>query len=139
MESRDGATMLVGCFHAGVFTEEGTGPVPEDAANHTYTERLCNIEFKVKDTRDLIKKLKTSRAPGPDQITARILQELAWFIAPALTILFRKSMAEGVVPGEWKRANVTPIFKKGSKSDPGNYTSQARAQQADSLTVSQAT
>lgn len=24
---------------------------------------------------------------------------------------------------DWKEANVTPIFKKGSKSEPGNYSS----------------
>jgi hypothetical protein len=30
-------------------------------------------------------------------------------------------MAEGVVPQDWRTANVTPIFKKGSKYDPGNY------------------
>ena len=39
-----------------------------------------------------------------------------------LLILFRKSLEEGVVPEEWKRANVTPIYKKGTKSDPGNYS-----------------
>jgi hypothetical protein len=26
-----------------------------------------------------------------------------------------------VIPRDWKEANVTPIFKKGSKSSPGNY------------------
>ena len=36
-------------------------------------------------------------------------------------IIFRKSVAEGVVPQEWKRANITPLFKKGSRSDPSNY------------------
>ena len=30
-------------------------------------------------------------------------------------------MNEGKVPQEWKWANVTPIFKKGSKLSPGNY------------------
>jgi hypothetical protein len=35
--------------------------------------------------------------------------------------LFRKSLAEGSVPADWRKANVTPIFKKGSKSDLGNY------------------
>ena len=28
---------------------------------------------------------------------------------------------EGSVPPDWKLANVTPIFKKGSKGDPSNY------------------
>ena len=36
-------------------------------------------------------------------------------------VIYNKSIAEGVVPQEWKRANVTPLFKKGSQSEPGNY------------------
>ena len=38
-----------------------------------------------------------------------------------LTSIFIKFLQEGVVPADWKLANVTPIFKKGSKSVPGNY------------------
>jgi hypothetical protein len=30
-------------------------------------------------------------------------------------------MDERVVPEDWRRANVTPIFKKGVKSAAGNY------------------
>ena len=30
-----------------------------------------------------------------------------------MTVLFKKSLAEGVVPEDWKRTNVSPIYKKG--------------------------
>ena len=36
-------------------------------------------------------------------------------------MLYRKSVAEGQVPEEWRQANVVPIFKKGSKMAAGNY------------------
>ena len=42
-------------------------------------------------------------------------------VSAPLAIIFDKSMDEGVVPQQWRDANVTPIYKKGSKYDPGNY------------------
>ena len=35
--------------------------------------------------------------------------------------MFRKSLSTGIVPNEWKIANVSAIFKKGNKSEPGNF------------------
>ena len=37
------------------------------------------------------------------------------------TIIFEKSWLSGEVPGDWKKVSITPIYKKGSKEDPGNY------------------
>ena len=65
--------------------------------------------------------MKTAGSPGPDAITAKMLQEVAWEVSPALTILFRKSFSSSIVPHDWRCANITPIFKKGRKSDPSNY------------------
>jgi len=42
------------------------------------------------------------------------LKEVADEIAEPLTEIFNKSVSEGVVPQDWKIANVTPIFKKGT-------------------------
>ncbi|CAJ0967921.1 unnamed protein product [Ranitomeya imitator] len=36
-------------------------------------------------------------------------------------LLRHDSIATGSVPQDWRIANVVPIFKKGSKSEPGNY------------------
>ena len=74
---------------------------------------------------ELIKKkisgLRKGSAPGPDGITPTLLQETCDVIAEPLAIIFAKSLAEGVVPEDWRCANVTPIYKKGPKSSVGNY------------------
>ena len=38
-----------------------------------------------------------------------------------MTILFNKSLSSGIVPQDWRTANVCPIFKKGAKNCPENY------------------
>ena len=38
-----------------------------------------------------------------------------------MAIVFSRCLEEQTVPADWKNANVTPIFKKGSKCSPGNY------------------
>jgi hypothetical protein len=54
-------------------------------------------------------------------VLARLLKELATELAPIYTLLFQASLDQGIIPDEWKTANVVPIFKKGDKSKPENY------------------
>ena len=69
----------------------------------------------------LLSKMNPHKAPGPDGISARILKECSRELAPLLTVLFNKSLSEGVVPDDWKEANVTAIFKKGDRGVASNY------------------
>ena len=69
----------------------------------------------------LLTSLKISKSPGPDGINPKILKESARELAYPFKLLFDVSMKSGKIPSKWKIAEVRPIFKKGSKTTPGNY------------------
>ncbi|KAK4827999.1 hypothetical protein QYF61_022776 [Mycteria americana] len=70
---------------------------------------------------DLLHHLDTHKSMGPDEIHPRVLKELADVLTKPLSIIYQQSWLTGEVPADWRLANVTPIFKKGRKEDPGNY------------------
>jgi len=107
-------------FFSGVFTREDTTAIPEPARMEVASE-LSEIQVTVKKVQDKIKKLRKGAAAGPDKIGVTVLQELVNVVSSPLATVMRKSLEEGKVPSDWRSANVTPIFKKGSKFCPGNY------------------
>jgi hypothetical protein len=61
------------------------------------------------------------KSEGLDKIPNKLLKIAATVIAPSLTGIFAASIRTGIFPYEWKASRVMPIFKSGTKSDPGNY------------------
>jgi len=105
-------------FFSSVFTrEEGEVPAAEDRGAGS-RENINITSWKV---RKKIRKLRQTSAAGPDEIGPRLLQELENEVVEGLTLIYKRSLNSGTVPTDWKSANVTPIFKKGSRTDPGNY------------------
>ncbi|KAJ7422535.1 hypothetical protein BTVI_13710 [Pitangus sulphuratus] len=70
---------------------------------------------------DLLSHLDPHKSMGSDGIHPRIMRELKEEITKLLSIIYQQSWLSGVVPGDWKLANVMPIYKKGQKEDHGNY------------------
>ena len=115
-----GMAEILNDFFASVFTDESSGAVPQMASLLSEScISLVNIEESM--VCDKIKKLKPSCAPGPDKISAQLLQLADKEISRPLAIIFRRSLAEGKVPDDWRSANITPINKKVVKDNAGNY------------------
>ena len=112
-------------FFASVFTKDnGNTHNAKDDSSKASKSGGITIDF-VHITADMVKKkfeeLNPNKAQGPDGIPSRVLKELRNELAEPFSILFSKSVSNGKIPTEWKTAVVTPIFKKGTRTDPGNY------------------
>ena len=67
-----------------------------------------------------INNMKVNKTLGLDKISPRLLKETKNKSVKSFSIISNKSLTLGKVPREWKLANITPIYKKGIKSHPGN-------------------
>ena len=103
-------------YFSTVFTLEDTNALPATEQlieeGKTCLEQLMvtpgMIEAKIKG-------LKDNKSPGADGISQLLLKEMVDDISVPLAIAFNLSIQDGIVPREWKNANIIPIFKKGSR------------------------
>jgi len=70
---------------------------------------------------DHLRNLKVHKSMVRDEVPLRVLRELADEVAKLLSIVFEKTWQFSEVLTDWKRGNITPVFKKGKKEDLGNY------------------
>ncbi|KFQ35631.1 hypothetical protein N331_04589, partial [Merops nubicus] len=68
-----------------------------------------------------LRNLNIHESMGPNEMHLRVLKEPANGVTKPLLIVSEKSWQSGEVPGDWKKGNITPIFKKGKNEDPGKY------------------
>ena len=69
----------------------------------------------------LMGNLSIRKATGLDGLSARFLKDGESVISSPLSHIINLSLRLGCVPDEMKTARVIPLYKKKSKTDPGNY------------------
>ena len=112
-------TNIIGEYFEEVFIKESAGEMPEmenQCTNIIGEIQICRLALQ-----KILEKLNVNKSCGPDNIHPFLLQRTARTISLPLKIIFEKSLREGECPDDWRTANVTPIHKKGDRTDPSNY------------------
>lgn len=91
------------------------------AVDNNIETLLSSIHIDPQDVLDVLKNLNVSKSSGPDSISPKLLREGANELALPLCTLFNLSLQNSHYPSDWKKANVTPVFKKSNPSLPNNY------------------
>jgi len=110
-------------YFTSVFTREDTTNIPrgEQVWKGRDKEALCDVIIDHTVVEDRLNKLRADKSTGADGLSPRLLKEIKSEIIQPVLYIWRKSISEGDIPQDWKLANVCPIFKKGSRSEAGNY------------------
>ena len=97
-------------------------PMPSITPPESPVPLLAEVRVTESEVLKILNGLDINKSSGPDKIPAKLLKMCAIIIAHPLSKLFNKSLQSGYFPSSWKKACVTPIFKrKGSSSNPTNY------------------
>jgi len=108
-------------FFRSIFTIEDISTVPDFPTKvDTLLNDIYFTEFDIYIC-SVLKSLNPNKTPGPDNMHPRLLKNCAQSLARPLFLSFFQSMDSVKLPKEWKMANVTPTFKKGSKTSANNY------------------
>lgn len=101
---------------AGHYVLDVLAPPFCDSDDHIH--KICVNEIQVLN---VLKGLDSSGGPGSDGIAPFFIRECCLELCTPLTILFNRSLSDGILPHIWKEAHIIPIFKKGLKTKVENY------------------
>jgi hypothetical protein len=82
---------------------------------------IQNLEYIVLNEKEVEDVLKIINPSDPDLINPRLLKEASSILKNSLCKLFNMSLQQPIFPSQWKRANVSPVFKNNKPNEVKNY------------------
>ena len=101
-----------------VFTRES---IFEQPSENEGGYELEEIKIQKREIIKLMEELDEEKAMGPDEVSGSILKECKEELIDPIYDIIGCSLRSGMVPREWKRAEVVPIYKSGKREEPLNY------------------
>eukprot|EP00102_Acyrthosiphon_pisum_P011327 XP_008180017.1 PREDICTED: RNA-directed DNA polymerase from mobile element jockey-like [Acyrthosiphon pisum] len=89
--------------------------------NNQFSHLPSELSISIDEVNTALNSLSNIYSSGPDGISANLLYHCRASLSLPVTLIFNKSLTEGVFPSLWKISRVTPIFKSGNPADVANY------------------
>ena len=101
---------------------------PSSVLVETYIDKIDRNEkcmfmhlTDIEEIKSLVRLLPSKTSSGFDDISNTLLKKICDSIVLPLSIIFNKSLNEGVFPDLMKRADISPLFKSKLENDTNNY------------------
>ena len=95
--------------------------VTMDAAHQVFSSGVSCVEVQRGEVTAALQKLNLGKAAGSDGISAELLRGGGSVVVDWLLELMEEVWRTGVVPQDWKDAELVPLYKKGDRMKCDNY------------------
>jgi hypothetical protein len=112
--------IVLNTFFTSVFINEIDDDIPSLETLECVSP-LSDIVFSEQEVTKVLSDLKPTKSSGPDGLHPRVLKECCSSLGNPLYNIMKHSIDTGKVPSAWKEGHISAIFKKGSKTEAGNY------------------
>lgn len=103
------------------FASQVSLPAPDDISCYHDGEILSYVQVSKELVLSFLNSLDISKGPGCDSVPPIFLRSCAESLALPVSILFQRSLSDGIFPNIWKTALIVPIHKRGSRTKIENY------------------
>ncbi|XP_065640578.1 uncharacterized protein LOC136073136 [Hydra vulgaris] len=105
-------------FHSVYIKEENINDCSFEVQTNSRFRKIFVDQALVKS---YLSKLHINKSSGYDEVNPYVLKVFSESFSIPLSIIYQQSLTNSDIPNLWKMANVSPIFKNGSKLQAINY------------------